>query len=233
MRRMFDSISEKYVFLNKILTFGQDDRWRDRLIQNIYPKYGDKILDICTGTGDLAIKLAKKFTDVETYAVDFSPNMINKAEKRAYKDGVRTVNFIENDCLNMDFEDNFFDYITISFGFRNLSYSKENLNRALMEIYRILKYEGYFVILETSQPKNKLIKKVFHIYVKKIVPTLGRLISGNGKAYSYLGGSIARFFDKDELETILVSKGFKKEKTISFMFGGILLSMFRKFANGV
>ncbi|MGB9594901.1 MAG: bifunctional demethylmenaquinone methyltransferase/2-methoxy-6-polyprenyl-1,4-benzoquinol methylase UbiE [Candidatus Poribacteria bacterium] len=232
MRRMFDSVSQKYTLLNKILTLGQDDRWRDKLIQSIHPKYGDKILDVCTGTGDLAIKLAKKFVDVEIYAIDFSPNMINEAEKKAYKDGIRTINFIENDCLDIDFEDNSFDYVTISFGFRNLSYSEENINRALTEIYRVLKYNGHLAILETSQPKNRLIRKVFHIYVKKIVPTLGSLISGNGKAYSYLGRSIARFFDRNELEAILVSKGFKKEKIISFMFGGILLSLFKKSTNG-
>lgn len=127
---MFDSISQRYDFLNKILTFGQDGCWRDKLIQNIYLKNGDKILDICTGTGDLVIKLAKKFPEIEIYA-------------------------------------------------------------------------------------------------------LGKLIFGNSKAYSYLRGSIARFFDRDELEAILVSKGFIKEKIISLMFGAILLSVFKKFINGV
>jgi len=229
---MFDSIPQRYVLLNKILTFGQDDRWRDKLLQNIQTKSGNKILDICTGTGDLALKLAKKFPNVEIYAMDFSPNMLHEAEKRAYKKGIKGIIFIEDDCTDMDFEDNFFDSITISFGFRNLSYSKENLSKALAEIYRVLKCGGNFAILETSQPKNIFIRKVFHIYVKRIVPILGKLISGKGKPYAYLGGSIAKFFDREELEAILISKGFQREKIIPFMFGGILLCMFKKPANG-
>lgn len=225
---MFDSISEEYVLLNKVLTFGQDSYWRNKLLQNIKPNDGDKMLDICTGTGDLAIRLATEFPKAKIYAMDFSPNMLSEAEKRAGKLNIKSIIFKETNCVSMDFNDGLFDYVTISFGFRNISYSKENLTRALREIHRVLKNEGRFVILETTQPKNMLIRKLFHIYARRIVPAIGVLISGKSKPYAYLGGSIVRFFNRDELEKKLASEGFQKEKIISFMFGGILLSIFRK-----
>jgi demethylmenaquinone methyltransferase/2-methoxy-6-polyprenyl-1,4-benzoquinol methylase len=225
---MFDSVPDKYVLLNRVLTLGQDDYWRHKLLQSISPNDWDKILDACTGTGDLAIKLATEFPKAKVYAMDFSPNMLSEAEKRADKLGIKSIIFKETDCVNMDFDDDYFDYVTISFGFRNISYSKENLTRALREIHRVLKHEGRFVILETSQPKNILIRKLFHIYARRIVPAIGVLISGKSKPYAYLGGSMVRFFNRDELEKRLISEGFQKEKIIPFMFGGILLSVFKK-----
>jgi len=226
---MFDSVPRKYALLNRILTLGRDDRWRNKLLQNIQPKNGDKILDVCTGTGDLALKLATEFPDAKVYAMDFSPNMLSEAERRTNELNIRGIIFKENDCTNMDFKDNYFDYVTISFGFRNISYSRDNLTRSLREIHRVLKHEGRFVILETSQPENTLIRKLFHIYARKIVPAVGMLISGQSKPYAYLGGSIVKFFNRDELEDLLVSEGFQKEKIIPFLFGGILLSVFKKY----
>jgi demethylmenaquinone methyltransferase/2-methoxy-6-polyprenyl-1,4-benzoquinol methylase len=228
MRRMFDSVPDRYVFLNKILTLGQDERWRNKILKTIKPRAGEKILDVCTGTGDLALKFAKTFPNTKVYAVDFSRNMLSEAEKRADKMHIKSIIFNENNCKNMDFESDYFDYVMISFGFRNISYSQENLTDSLREIHRVLRQEGKFIILETSQPKNTFIKKLFHIYAKRIVPLVGEFLSGNKKPYAYLGGSIVRFFGKNELERKLISEGFQKEKIMSFMSGGILLCVFRK-----
>jgi len=228
MKEMFGTVPEKYVLLNKILTLGKDEIWRQKVLDIIDLQDGGRILDACTGTGDLALKLANRFSDTEVYAVDFSAKMLSTAQKRAQMLNIKNIIFKENDCTSMDFGSNYFDYITISFGFRNLSYSKVNLIKSLKEIHRVLKHEGRLIILETSQPVNSFIRKNFHFYVRKIVPVIGMLISGKRKPYAYLGGSIARFFDRESLEGILASEGFKSELAIPFMFGAISLCVFQK-----
>ena len=225
---MFDSVPKKYIFMNRVLTIGQDKTWRKKALDLIEPRGGDKILDICTGTGDLALKIAENFPYSKVYAIDFSPKMLDHAKRRARDLKVRNITFIECDCTNMGFSSNHFDYITISFGFRNLSYSKENLRKSLKEVYRVLKNGGRFVILETSQPENAFMKNSFHFYAARIVPKIGTLLSGQRAPYAYLGTSIVKFLDRDELDDILSSSGFKIEKAISFMFGMISLWMFKK-----
>jgi len=228
MRKMFNSIPEKYIFLNKILTFGRDEVWRCKVLDIIKLQDGDRILDACTGTGDLALKLADRFPGIQIYAMDFSPKMLSTAEKRAQMLDIQNIVFKENDCMNMDFSSDYFDCITISFGFRNISYSERNLRRSLKEMRRVLKHGGRLIILETSQPMNVIIRKFFHFYAKRIVPLMGMLFSGSRKPYAYLGGSIVRFFDREKLENVLVSEGFQREKAIPFMFGMILLAVFQK-----
>ena len=195
MRQMFDSAAKRYVLLNKILTFGQDEKWRQAALEAIEPQADAQILDICTGTADLVLKIAK-----------------------------------ENPVLSRNFslDGDYFDYVTISFGFRNLSFSRENLGQALKEIYRVLKKGGRFIIIETSQPANIFVRKLFHFYAEKIVPLVGRFTSGESIPYNYLGNSIVKFFSQDKLIDVLESGGFKKENTKAFMFGMILLCVVKK-----
>ncbi len=228
MRGMFDSASPRYALLNRILTFGQDEIWRQNAVDTIEPQNKDRILDICTGTADLALKIAKKFPELPIHVLDYSPRMLATAKKRARGLAVKNIIFKEGDCTNMEFDNDYFDYITISFGFRNLSYSRENLDKALKEIRRVLKQGGRFIILETSQPSNILIRRAFHFYAARIVPLLGRLFSGRKEPYAYLGNSIVRFFNKDELTDALEAVGFKKEKIAPFMCGMILLCVVQK-----
>ena len=230
MQRMFSSASSSYVMLNRILTFGQDDRWRQAAVDIIRPSEKDKILDICTGTADLALKITRRFPALEIYALDYSPNMLAVARRRLESLTQHNLIFKEGDCTHMEFGDDYFDYVTISFGFRNLSFSKENLIKALKEIYRVLKRGGKFIILETSQPANILIRRLFHLYAGGVVPRIGRLVSGKREPYTYLGTSIVRFFDRFELARILESCGFKIKKVLSksFIFGAILLYVVEK-----
>lgn len=231
MREMFDSIPAKYALLNKVLTFGQDNSWRDSILVIIKAKEPLKILDICTGTGDLALKIANNFPLADVYAVDFSSKMLEAAIYKAGKLGIKNIQFQENNCACTGFESLYFDYITISFGFRNLSISSENLKSALKEVYRVLKDEGCFIILETSQPENIFIRKAFHFYVKIIVPVMGAFISGDKMPYAYLGSSIVKFLDADSLDNLLNSEGFRREAVKNFMFGMVRLSIFRKIRN--
>ena len=230
MRQMFDSAAKRYVLLNKILTFGQDEKWRQAALEAIEPQADAQILDICTGTADLVLKIAKKFSPLPIYALDYSPRMLAVARERLLKERKFEQNIIfkEGDCTSLEFDGDYFDYVTISFGFRNLSFSRENLGQALKEIYRVLKKGGRFIIIETSQPANIFVRKLFHFYAEKIVPLVGRFTSGESIPYNYLGNSIVKFFSQDELIDILESGGFKKENTKAFMFGMILLCVVKK-----
>ena len=228
MRGMFDTVPDKYALLNKVLTFGRDEIWRSRVTELIRPDKGARILDICTGTGDLALRLAREFPASDIYAVDFSPKMLYTAKNRAALSGAGNLTFREEDCRALGFEGASFDYVTVSFGFRNLSYSMANLSAALKEIFRVLKDGGRFIILETSQPENALMRGVFHLYARTAVPFIGSLIAGNKEPYRYLGASIAKFFDRDGLVRVLASHGFRRECILTFAFGAIALSVFRK-----
>ena len=224
MREMFDAIPHRYALLNKILTFGRDESWRRKTCFFLSPDDGGRILDICTGTGDLALKIAERFPRITIYALDFSTRMLDAAREKAKARRRENIIFKTGDALDMDFEDGYFDYVTISFGFRNLSHSNENLLKALKEVYRVLKPGGRFVILETSQPRNTLVRRIFHLYAKLVVPLVGKAISGEKAPYAYLGSSISRFLSYDKLTEVLTSAGFEAEWTSSFLLGMIRLS---------
>ncbi len=228
MQYMFDSVWERYNLTNRIITFGQDALWRNRVLDMIKVERETKILDICTGTGDLALKIAKRFPCARTYAIDFSPSMLALARERAAGQGIKNIFLKENDCRSMEFDNNYFDYVTVSFGFRNLSYSRANLEASLKEIHRVLKNEGRLIILETSQPVNNFIKKFFHFYAGRIVPKVGALFSREEAPYAYLGSSIIKFFNTNEMENTLALAGFRKEEIIPFVFGMVSLAMFKK-----
>jgi len=223
---MFDAASRRYILSNKVLTLGQDERWRQAALKAIEPRPDAKILDVCTGPADLALKIAKKFPHLKVYALDYSPWMLAVAKKRAK--ARQNLIFREGDCTRMEFENDYFDYVTISFGFRNLSFSQENLGNALTEIYRVLKKDGSFIIIETSQPENRFIRRLFHFYAANLVPTAGRIFSGLDMPYAYLGNSIIKFFSQDRLINILESYGFKKESSKEFMLGMIILCVTKK-----
>ena len=228
---MFDAIPHRYALLNKILTFGRDEAWRRKACSFISPDDGGRILDICTGTGDLALKIAERFPQHTIYALDFSPRMLDFARETAKARRIENIIFREGDVGDMGFEDGYFDYVTISFGFRNLSHSKENLLKSLKEVYRVLKPGGRFVILETSQPRNTLVRRIFHLYAKLVVPLVGKAISGEKAPYAYLGSSISRFLSYDKLTEVLTSAGFELERTVAFMLGMVRLSRVLKKVN--
>lgn len=228
MRRMFDSVPQVYNRLNRIITLGQDEIWRQKAADAIEAEDKTAILDICTGTGDLALKIARKFPNSKIYAIDFSPRMLGLAKERALQLGLQNIIFKENDCLYMDFPNEHFDYVTISFGFRNLSYSMTNFDKALKEINRVLKNDGRLVIIETSQPRNVFIRNAFHFYARSVVPRIGELISGNKESYAYLGASIVKFFNQEKMIDILETYGFQIEMVIPYLFGMISLYIFQK-----
>jgi len=174
-------------------------------------------MDVCTGTGEMASYLyhfAKNGTEV--YATDFSLPMLRKATKKPEGYGIK---FLLSDIKNLPFADETFDLITISFATRNINLSEDILIRTFEEFYRILRFGGYFVNLETSQPSFYLIRRFFHGFVKLSVRPIGSLISGSKLAYTYLANTIPRFYQAEELKDIMHRAGFKNIIIKKLMFG--------------
>lgn len=202
--RMFDTISGNYDSLNRVISFGIDVQWRNRVVAIVKRKNPTTILDIATGTGDLAIKLvdtgAKKIV-----GLDISQGMLAIGKKKigAKKlDGI--VDMIVGDSEKLPFPDNSFDAITVAFGVRNF----ESLAKGLSEIYRVLKPSGVFVVLETSVPTKAPFKQGYHLYTKHILPQIGKLFSKDRSAYAYLSESAAAFPHGADFNNILAKIGF-------------------------
>ncbi len=202
---MFDNISHKYDFLNHFLSLGIDIRWRKKaikLLKDIEPK---QILDIATGTGDFAIESLKLNPDHVT-GVDISEGMLNvgrqKLKKRKLDD---KITLTSGDSENLPFEDNKFDAIIVAFGVRNF----ENLEKGLSEMFRVLRPGGKVVVLEFSKPKRFPFKQLYNFYFKNILPTLGKTISKDNAAYTYLPESVRSFPDGKDFTSILDKLGFK------------------------
>ena len=206
--QMFDNVSDNYDFLNRVLTFGIDVRWRKKVVKIVRDQQAKNVLDIATGTGDLAIMLAQAGIEKVT-GLDLSPGMLEVGKKKvAQKKLDNVVDMIVGDSENLPFDDASFDAITVGFGVRNF----ENLEKGLSEIYRVLKPGGSFVVLETSQPEVFPIKQGYQIYSKYVIPTLGKLFSKDKKAYSYLPESAAVFPYGEAFNNILLKTGFSTSK---------------------
>ena len=202
--KMFDTISGNYDNLNRVISFGIDVKWRKKVLQIVAQSNPKTILDIATGTGDLAILMAK--TDAEKIVgLDISAGMLEVGVKKiADKNLSHTIEMILGDSENMPFEDNSFDAITVAFGVRNF----ETLEKGLTEILRVLKSNGVFVILETSVPDKTPYKQGYNFYSKNILPIIGKLFSKDDVAYGYLSESAAAFPYGEALNNILRKVGF-------------------------
>ena len=213
---MFDKIAFRYDFLNHFLSLGIDRYWRNRSVRqlkNILPK---NILDIATGTGDFAVCSFRKLHPEHITGIDISEEMLEFGRKKLKKKKLENhIAFITGDSESMPFKDQSFDAITVGFGVRNF----EDLMSGLREMFRVLKPNGRIVILEFSKPKIFPVKQLYHFYFRFILPLLGRIISKDKTAYSYLHDSVLAFPDRDEFIKLLKDAGFDKTKFISLSFG--------------
>ncbi|WP_431137234.1 bifunctional demethylmenaquinone methyltransferase/2-methoxy-6-polyprenyl-1,4-benzoquinol methylase UbiE [Psychroserpens mesophilus] len=202
--QMFDNISKEYDGLNRVISFGIDIKWRNKVVDIVAETKPKNILDIATGTGDLAISLAK--TNAESIVgLDISDGMLEVGRTKINTkklDGV--ISMVVGDSENLPFEDNSFDAITVAFGVRNF----ETLEKGLAEILRVLKPQGIFVILETSVPVKTPFKQGYNFYTKYILPTIGKVFSKDQSAYSYLCESASVFPFGEALNNILRKTGF-------------------------
>ena len=219
----YKNIYSTYDLVNRVFTFGQDVNWRKKAVAECLKEDPGNVLDVCTGTGDLLITIAKKAPeDTGLYGYDFSPEMLKLAEKKAASTGIHA-EFTEGDVANMPYESDSFDAIGISFGIRNLIYQNSNADKHLAEILRVLKPGGRFVVLESSKPENPVWRFFNTIYLQFILPYLGGLLSGNLKAYKYLASSSKNYFSKTEMAGILNKSGFFVQKTRSLFLGSVML----------
>ncbi|WP_452597522.1 bifunctional demethylmenaquinone methyltransferase/2-methoxy-6-polyprenyl-1,4-benzoquinol methylase UbiE [Pontimicrobium sp. MEBiC01747] len=213
--KMFDTISKDYDGLNRVISFGIDIKWRKKVVKIVKKGQPESILDIATGTGDLAINLAETNAS-KIVGLDISPGMleIGKDKIKSKKLDSR-IEMILGDSENMPFEDNTFDAITVAFGVRNF----ETLDNGLKEILRVLKPGGTFVILETSMPDKTPYKQGYNFYTKNILPLIGKTFSKDRSAYKYLCESASVFPYGEALNNILRNIGFINVKDLPQTFG--------------
>ena len=213
--QMFDKVSSNYDFLNRLLTFGIDVSWRKKVVKMVADQKAKMILDIATGTGDLAIMLAKINPD-KVIGLDISKGMLEVGKKKVKQLNLDDkIEMVIGDSENLSYADNTFDAITVGFGVRNF----EDLEKGLSEIYRVLKPKGTFVVLETSQPDKFPIKQGFTFYSKYIIPMVGKVFSKDKNAYQYLPESAAAFPYGEEFNNILLKTGFNTSTIYPQTFG--------------
>ncbi len=213
--RMFDSISGNYDFLNHFLSLGIDIRWRKKAVKLLADGKPKLILDVATGTGDFAVETLKLNPD-QVIGVDISAGMLEVGRKKMKDRGYdHKIDLRLGDSENLPFEENKFDAVIVAFGVRNF----ENLEKGLAEMLRVLKPGGRMVVLEFSKPRVFPFKQLYNFYFNFILPKIGRLISRDPAAYTYLPESVQAFPDGDEFTKILDRLGFNQTSCKSLTFG--------------
>jgi demethylmenaquinone methyltransferase/2-methoxy-6-polyprenyl-1,4-benzoquinol methylase len=213
---MFNNISGKYDFLNHFLSLGIDKIWRKKAVKMLREINPKRVLDIATGTGDFAIE-SLKLNPTEIIGIDISSGMLEKGREKMVKRKVDHIISMQlGDSEDLPFEDNYFDGLTVGFGVRNF----ENLEKGLAEMLRVIRPGGKAIILEFSKPKKFPIKQGFNFYSNTIIPILGKTISKDAKAYTYLPESVAAFPEGKDFEAILEKLGYKNISS-TLVSGGI------------
>jgi len=215
VKSMFDNISSNYDGLNRVISFGIDQSWRKKVIKLICDSKAKNVVDIATGTGDLAIALAKENIE-HVIGIDISKGMLDVGRKKIKAQNLsKHIDMVQADSEDLPYPDNTFDAATVAFGVRNF----ENLNKGLSEINRVLKPDGLFVILETSNPTKFPFKQGYFLYSKYILPFIGKLFSKDKSAYRYLSESASVFPFGEAFNNILKNNGFINVKDFPQTFG--------------
>ena len=213
---MFDSIAPAYDFMNRAMTFGIDRLWRRSAVRTVAAATPRTIVDIATGTGDLAIEMARKMPRATILGVDLSQGMLDIGARKVAKAGLDgRISFRQADCLALPLEDNSTDAITAAYGVRNFA----DIRAGYAEMYRVLRPGGMIAVLELSTPTSPLVRPLYRLYTSTLVPLAGRLVSHDTSAYSYLPASIAAVPQGETMLDILRSVGFRDCKVRTFTFG--------------
>ena len=204
---MFDNIAPTYDKLNHILSFSIDKMWRRRVVRLVRRLKPLRIMDLATGTGDLAIKMAKRIPEARIMGVDLSEKMLAVAAEKVRRQGLDDhIALYQGDAEQLDVADGLLDVVTVAFGVRNFG----NLEQGLREIWRSLRSGGHIVILEFSTPSNPIVRKLYEFYSNHIMKPVGGMLSKDQKAYDYLPDSIVEFPAPDKFIDLLQSVGFEE-----------------------
>jgi demethylmenaquinone methyltransferase/2-methoxy-6-polyprenyl-1,4-benzoquinol methylase len=208
--RMFSKVPRRYDLLNRLLTFGLDQRWRKKAAELCLRSNPERIMDLCSGTGDLALEIARSSKPgIEIIAADFCEPMLEVARKKTASTGLEhKIQFEVADAASLPYDDRYFDVVAIAFGFRNLTFKNPKSEQYLREIFRVIASGGRLVIVETSQPESIILKKLSGFYYSSMVKPLGNVISGQPGAYSYLAYSARNFFKPSDVADMLEYAGF-------------------------
>lgn len=211
---MFGRIAKRYDLMNFLMTGGQDRAWRRFVVQQTGLTSGGKLLDIASGTGDIAFQAVRSVPGVEAYSADFALPMMQVGQRRPMGERVQ---WTGADAMNMPFDDSTFDAVTAGYLLRNVP----DIPRTLREIYRVLDSGGRLVVLDSAPPPPGLLKPLINIHLRLVIPILGRLISGEADAYEYLPESTQAFKTPDELAMLMVEAGFERVGFKTFVFGAM------------
>ena len=213
---MFDKIAPSYDRLNHALSLGIDRRWRRTAVDALGIHQPQQILDIATGTGDFALLLAKRIKPQHIVGADISEGMMAVGREKVKEEGLQNViSFQYEDCMQLTFPDGSFDAVTSSYGVRNF----QNLDKGLQEMQRVLRPGGHLLIVELTPPPSFPMKQLFWLYAHVVMPLLGRLISHDDSAYTYLPASMEAFPQPEQMEGILRKAGFTEVQWRRFTFG--------------
>ena len=217
---MFDAIAPRYDLLNHVLSAGMDRRWRVRAIEALALPPGTRVLDLCTGTGDLAIAATRLIAPVSVVGVDFSGEMLRLALAKLRDLGLAaTVRLIRADAARLPLPDASCDAATIGFGIRNVAEPA----RALAELARVIRPGGRLAILEFGQPRIPGIRTIYSWYFRYLLPLVGRAVSKHSSAYSYLPASVGHFPPPAEFSRLIAATGFSQVEAVPLTFGIVYL----------
>lgn len=216
VRRMFDHIAPAYDFMNRAMTLGIDRLWRRKAVAMVRRHGATGILDVATGTGDLALQMARTIDGARITGVDLSEGMIGIGREKVARAGFsRQITLMPADCLRLPFADGSFDAVTAAFGVRNFA----DLSAGLREMARVTRPGGMLCVLELSTPRGAITGPLYRFYTRTIVPALGRLVSRDANAYTYLPESIAAVPQGAEMCALLEASGWKSARHRPLTFG--------------
>lgn len=216
VRDMFDSIAPAYDFMNRAMTFGIDKWWRSLAVKMIKKQAPRQILDVATGTADLAVKLAAELKPEHVTGIDLSEGMIELGRQKVAARGLTDkITLVTGDCLSLPFADKSFDCVTVAYGVRNF----EHLSRGYRQMHRVLKPGGMICVIELSTPQSPLVKPFYRLYTRTLIPAVGRLISKDTRAYSYLPESIAAVPQGERMLNLMREAGFTGCRCRRLTFG--------------
>lgn len=225
VRRMFDTIVARYDLMNRLMSAGQDEAWRRRAAREAVTPPAGRILDVAAGTADLTLALARQHPSARIYALDFSLGMLERGIAKVREQGAgERIRFLAGDALALPFADNSFDAVTSGFLMRNVT----DIVRAFAEMRRVVRPGGRVVCLEISKPVLPLFSRLFWWYFTRVVPAVGRLVSGNAEAYRYLPQSLAQFVTAEELKALMEQAGLVEVTYRRLMLGTVAVHVGRK-----